>query len=125
MRGHIIWTLISVGQIMHAWIIRWRNQAGKIALQIALHLGVCVFLDQQTCRRMLDKQCDHTCAMDPIAHFICKFIQPLPLRRNFENLVGHAVGASKMMQVVVPVAYNLDVSTSSIRPWATTVLRPE
>ena len=75
MRGHIVRAFIGMGQIGHRRVCRGRDQARKEVLQIHLHLGVCVFLNNKTGRGVLDKECQQAGPLDPTCHLTRKLVK--------------------------------------------------
>ena len=47
MRGHIVRTLICMGEIRHPGVVGGRHQPVEIGREVALHLGIGVLRDQQ------------------------------------------------------------------------------
>ncbi len=74
-RRHVIGTFVGMGQIRHAGVCCRRHQTGEIVLQIRLHFRVCVFLNDQTGRCVLDKQRQKAVSGDPISDEVGKFIK--------------------------------------------------
>ena len=59
---HVVRALDGVGQIAHRRVVgRW-HQPVEEREKVGLHVGVCVFLDQQRTGGMADKERQHTVA---------------------------------------------------------------
>jgi hypothetical protein len=75
MRGHVVGPLSGVA----IWAIERCDATEKI-LQIVTDIRVCIFLNGERCRGMLDKQSEqafsHTLFLAPIDHLVRDIVQP-------------------------------------------------
>lgn len=75
--GHVIGALVGVPKVGHRRIIAGWHEPRKERLQIGLHLGISVFLDQQRCGGVLDHKCQQTVGTPayPPTHIVGEFVQ--------------------------------------------------
>ena len=89
MGRHVVRAFVSVGQIGHRRIDRRRHKPAEIILQIGLHLGVGVFLNQQAGRSVAHHQRQKTRTANPPGHIVCEFIKTgaigLDLKRGLHD----------------------------------------